>query len=417
MQKKIFYGWYILIAAMFMTAVGGGVVGSLSIFLGPLAKANNFTRAQVTPMISFYYMGSVIGSFLLARFINKANLKHAVLFAGLSQATAIFFLSRTNALPLLYILTFIIGISVVSVSVLPVPMLVTNWFQAKKGLAMGSSVAGLGLGSIIFAPVLNMIQSKLGYQTSFIFWSILVAILAVIISLIIYTKPEEKGLKPYGLNEGDPAIEAGKAKKALPLEQNLNLSQAMKTPTFFYIILFMFGTCIPQMTDVSNTPSYLISVGFTPLELSKTVLLFGLCSMGGKVLLGHLFDKLGLLKGALVGFCLGSIGLSALIFIQVSHKLVLFPIIFNGVGLNFNLILLGLFVAQYYGTKHYGTIYSVFYTIFACMSALFIFISGILIDKFGYQQTYIYAFMTLAVGFIACFMTIKNKKSWITEEA
>lgn len=414
-MKKVFYGWYILIAAMFMTAMGSGVVGSLAIFLRPLAKDNNFTFAQITPMISFYFVGSVVGSFLLAKIVNRSNLKIAVLCAGLLQATATFFLSKTVALPALYSLTFLIGAAVVSVSILPVPMLVTNWFHAKRGLAMGSSIAGLGLGSIIFAPVLNLVLAKFGYETGFVVWSVLIAGITVIVSCIIYTKPEEKGLKPYGLNEGDPEIEAEKSKKALSHEQSLNFSQAIKTPTFWLIILFMFGTCIPQMTELVNTPSYLASIGFSAVDISKSILILGLCSMTCKVLLGHLFDKIGLLKGALVGFTLGSITLMALIFIEKSHYLIIFSTAFAGGGLNFNLILLGLFVAQYFGTKHYATIYSVCYTVFAFMAALFVYISGILIDNFGYRQTYIFSSIALVIGIISCVVVITHKKAWITE--
>ncbi|MDN3020082.1 MFS transporter [Paenibacillus sp. BSR1-1] len=414
MKKKFFYGWIVVFACTVLTALGTGVVSSLAVFLSPMVKAKGYSIAGVSSLISLYFIGTIVGNILLAKLLSKANLKIAVLTAGIIQGILIIAMSKIDSLSILTFITFLIGFIIISVSVLPVPIIITNWFKAKRGTAMGIAMAGVGLGAAIFAPSLNLVISSSGYKSAFVVWGVAVIILAVICGTLIYTRPEDKNLKAYGLNEGDPEVPAEKSLEVQPNSSDgISLGQSFKTSAFWLVIVFVIGTSIPQMIDVVQTPSYLTDIGVSNVQLSQILFAFGICSMLGKMTIGYLFDKFGLSKGCMAGFTLGAITLVSLVLLGKSLGLVYLYILFGGAGLNFNFVALPIFTSKFFGTKHYATIYSGLYAFFMFLSSILGTVSGVLVEKFGYSSSYLIGFIFLVVAIFACISLLKVKKPWL----
>ena len=115
----------------------------------------------------------------------------------------------------------------------------------------------------------------------------------------------------------------------------------------------------------------------------------------------------------MAGFTIGAITLVSLVLLGKSLGLVYLYILFGGAGLNFNFVALPIFTSQFFGTKHYATIYSGLYAFFMFLASILGTVSGVLVEKFGYSSSYLIGFIFLVVAIFACISLLKVKKPWL----
>lgn len=120
-------------------------------------------------------------------------------------------------------------------------MLINNWFEEKRGLATSIAVSGISGGGALLSPLVNRLIKNVGWRTSYRVYALIILALAVIFGFfLIYLKPEDRGMKPYGHKEGDDSIELlnkfidennkdeSKAKLSLDLVQVLDAVESKK---------------------------------------------------------------------------------------------------------------------------------------------------------------------------------------------
>ena len=101
--------------------------------------------------------------------------------------------------PFIYYLGSILaGIAYGAGCIYPVSLLLSNWFHARRGFAIGLSAAGSGVATMLFSPLLSAVVVRFSLQTAFIAQAIFMALCAAIVFLVIRDTPEEKGTLPYG---------------------------------------------------------------------------------------------------------------------------------------------------------------------------------------------------------------------------
>ena len=86
-----------------------------------------------------------------------------------------------------------------------------NWFNRRRGLAMGLAFAGVGLGSITLLPWMQHMIEQTGWRTACTAMGILVLVVLAPINLLLRKRPEDIGLQP----DGDAAPSASSAQADL----------------------------------------------------------------------------------------------------------------------------------------------------------------------------------------------------------
>ncbi len=174
-------------------------------------------------------------------------------------------------------------------------MMLNNWFEEKRGLVMGIVYSSSAAGGFIFSPLVNWLIARFGWQESYLFLGILVAVTAVPISIFVMrARPGDVGLRPYGSSIEDSSAPRG--------ESGLSLGESVRTASFwllggmpFFLSVVSLGVqqhIIPYLTDIGHTPGF----GAAMLALFMGMLVIG------KIALGALSDALGLKKAVLVIF-------------------------------------------------------------------------------------------------------------------
>nr|MDK7249242.1 MFS transporter [Corynebacterium amycolatum] len=75
-----------------------------------------------------------------------------------------------------YLLSIGVGFGYTATTIIPVSMLVNNWFVKSRGTALSLSFAGLGLGGIIFSQLLTWLIGDMGWRMAYLVYAIIMLV-------------------------------------------------------------------------------------------------------------------------------------------------------------------------------------------------------------------------------------------------
>src|SRR6185369_3294716 len=165
-----FYGWWIVVVCAIGLFLGAPVlVFSFSVFFKSLVADFHASRAEVSFAFSLLnFVGAlwlpVIGM-LIDRFGAKRVILPSVLLYGLVLIVALWVRS---SLWQLYLLFALLGITFTS-GAAPVPygVVISHWFNRRRGLALSLSMMGIGIGSIAVPIFAQRLIAMFGWRIAF----------------------------------------------------------------------------------------------------------------------------------------------------------------------------------------------------------------------------------------------------------
>ncbi|MGH9453659.1 MAG: MFS transporter, partial [Terriglobia bacterium] len=230
----------------------------------------------------------------------------------------------------------------------PNQVLITSWFTAKRGRAMGYSYLGLGLGGAASPVGINFLIGHFGWRHAFeAVGAIILAILFPVGVWITRSKPAEIGLLPDGSREESSRVGTAGA------DSGEEVRRAARTANFWLIIL----GCALVIGAIGAVIQHLILFLEDQGYSSSTASLFSssmlISSLAGRVLVGYLADRFRK-KNVMALFYL-ALGLSIpLLFLAHQPAFVwAFAIIF-GFAMGADYMLIPLVVAECFGLKALG---------------------------------------------------------------
>ena len=168
-KSKIFYGWWIVLGCIIITSTMVPPIMSLSNkFLIQVTTEMGISRGSFTLANTILQGLGIFISPLVAKKLAGGDMKKIQSFSiiGFALAYASYALAQS---PIhLYISAFFVGIFYLNSTLIPVSMMVTNWFVQKRGLAMSLSMAGIGLGGTIFSPIVTTLLTNYGWRMTYV---------------------------------------------------------------------------------------------------------------------------------------------------------------------------------------------------------------------------------------------------------
>lgn len=303
-KGRLFYGWRIVgLTTLAQLFAVGGTSYIFGIYVEPIAAEFNASRLVVTSGMAVLLLSMALIAPLLGHWLDKHSIRNTMSlgallmgigFACLSQATAIWQLGL--------ILTLFLGLGAAMLGPLPSSKLVTNWFSARRGKALGISTLGTSLGGFLLPPVTAWLILAIGWRGSFICLSIiLVLVVLPIVYFTVIDRPQDMSLPADGeavAVQLEPGLETG-------LEQTPDaaVSIILAHPSFWGI-----GLCIGCMSSagailLTHFAAYSTEFGITLTGAAMVISCYSLAGMVGKLGFGYLadiYDKRLLLRIAIV---------------------------------------------------------------------------------------------------------------------
>ncbi|MEG1504149.1 MAG: MFS transporter [Enterococcus sp.] len=379
-EKKIFYGWIVVLGCVCITATVVPMVMSLAnVYLLSVTEDMAISRSAFTLVNTITQSMGIIFSPIVAKKLATGDLKKIQTIALIAFVGAYFSFSFATAVWQLYLLAIVLGIAYTSSTLIPVSMMITNWFEEKRGLAMSIAMAGIGLGGFIFSPVLSYLLTTFGWRASYRIMAVLLLAITIPISLFVLKKsPSEMGLQAYG------ATKKAEQMTHEEKESALTVNQLIRQPVFLMLVFGIFCNGLLNSGSLGQFPPALEEMHGVVVK-SSIISLYSLVGIFGKLILGWIDDRFGTVKSAIFG-C----GFMTLAFILLlnGHQLVMIYLMAFcfGLGTPIGTVSPPLITARIYGRKHYAEVYGIISSISQVGLTLGSLIIASIYDKTGSYQ-------------------------------
>lgn len=363
----IFYGWWIVLASMSVLVVGSGFYWQgFGVFFLSLQEEFSTNRAALSGAIALSQleggMLGPVGGYLVDRF----GPRRMITFGAIIMGSGFILMSQVNSLLMFYVV--FLGVISVGMSVgIRVPALVApaNWFIRRRGLAIGISLTGSGLGGI-FIPVLGLLIVNFGWRTTAIVAGITIWFLVLPLARIMRTRPEDHGMLPDGDRpDARPAPSVGGAPgdeaKPAPttpahLDGDFTLRMAMRMPVFWFLAI-AFGLRQFAVGAISlHVVPFLVDTGRSLEVASFMLAATTLTSVFGRLGFGWLADRFP--PRYIMAISMVMVGLGAIILANVTEgwTLLVLYIVVYAIGWGGGAVTMNATRGAYFGRRAFGTI-------------------------------------------------------------
>jgi MFS family permease len=366
--------WRNVAAAFLSTFVVFGVAYSFGTFFEPMAEdfgAGSGAISLVFAITSFAYfiLGPVTGPL-----VDRFGPRPVLLGGALALGTGLTLTSMVEQLWLGYV-TYGLGVGIaVACGYVPMVAVVGAWFDRGRGTALGIAVAGIGVGTLVVAPLAASQIGRFGWRTTYLQFA-LVGTVLLVIAASLATKPPVRF-------DGAPR----------------RLRTAARSPAFAALYGSMLLMSIALFVPFVFLPPYAVANGASSVAAGTLVGLIGIASVVGRLGLGVVADRFGRIR--VYRLCFVAMAASFSIWLVAADYpwLVVFALVF-GVGYGGFIALNPAVVAEAFGVIGLGAIVGMLYTSAGIGSLIGPPLAGVIIDATGtYTWAIVGAMMAAAAA-------------------
>ena len=199
MRLPFFYGW-VIVGVVFVTmGVGVNARTAFSLLFPPILDEFGWERGVTAGAFSFGFLVSAMLSPSLGRLMDRRG-PRVVLEMGIGLMAAGLMLATLVREPwhLYATLGVMVGGGSVCLGYTGQALFLPNWFVRRRGLAMSLAFSGVGVGSIIILPWVQVLIARSGWRAACWALAILMLVLLAPLNLLLRRRPEDLGLEPDG---------------------------------------------------------------------------------------------------------------------------------------------------------------------------------------------------------------------------
>jgi MFS family permease len=247
------------------------------------------------------------------------------LFAGLSLLLT----SQANSLWQLFIVySFLLAIGTGGVYVVRTSI-ITRWFVKKRGLAIGISTSGSGLGTVIMAPFATYLIGNFGWRMASIVMGLIAWLSIIPMAMLLRKEPDEMGLMPDGAEPNEGRTRGSDLMEGGIRPAGFSLSQAFQTRNFWCLGFswLLFSSCVSMI--LTHIVPHSTDIGISAMKAATILSLISAVSILGRLLVGRISDRMGRKMTAIVCVLLLAVAMIWLIWSKDLWMFYLFAVVFG----------------------------------------------------------------------------------------
>jgi MFS family permease len=298
-----------------MVAMAFGAIGTVAVFLEPLAAEFGWPRAEVSAAYSVATVATGLGGIAMGYFADRVPVRRVALFGALVPGLAFAFLAELQSALGLYVLHALMGLVGIGAIMAPLNSLASLWLARNPGLAIGIVSAGGAAGQGLVPYFARHLILTEGWRQAYLILGVLFISVMVPLALLLRDAPHRQAVRP--------ATPGGlSATRLLAL---LSLAAAL--------------CCVCMATPLVHVVTLGSDRGLAGREAAGLLAVMMVAGMAGRIAFGRIADRAGSLRTYLAA----SAGQTLLAFlfpyagsaVQLYALSALFGLVFSGAMTSF----------------------------------------------------------------------------------
>jgi MFS family permease len=383
-RSGFFYGWWIVVVCAIGLFLGAPLlVFSFSVFFKSLVVDFHASRAEVSFAFSlFNFVGAiwlpVVGT-LIDRFGAKRVILPSAVLYGLVLIVALWV---GSSLWQLYLLFALMGITVTS-GVAPVPygVIISHWFNRRRGLALSLAMMGIGIGSIVVPIFAQRLITTFGWRGAFAIFGALVLLIPLpILKVFLVNDPGQRGLGP----DGDEKAQDSPLRAAR--KQGMSWSAIWRDPYYWTMICIFSLAGASVHGAVLHMASIFTDRGVSAERAAIATSLVGAAVMLGRLGAGYLLDRIFAPRVAILLYGAGVLGIGIL-WTGNTGILALAGAFLAGGSMGAEVEVMGYMISRYFGLAAFGSSFGNAFAAFMISGSAGVLLMGAGYDRFHSYRT------------------------------
>ena len=393
LKNRFFYGWLIVGAGFLISCMGFGARYSFGIFLKSLEADFGVSRGATSSIFSVYMLICSFVTILGGWASDRYGPRKVGLFMGTFTGLSLLMTSLTTDVWQLFI-TYSLLLSLGTGAIYTVVNTTSSrWFVRKRGLVVGITSSGGGLGIIAVAPLATFLISNFAWRTAFIVLGLLSWSLMAASSLILRKEPSDMGLFPDGIKPDPSQADIRKSEGGVK-PGDLTLRKAFHMSHFWMIgAIWVLMSLSLHMILVHLVP-HTVDMGISAMDAAFLLSLIGFFNILGRLVIGRLSDAMDRKR---LGTVCGFIQFLSFVWLLYAHDLwmlysfaIVYGFLWGGVS-----IIITTQIGDIFGVGSLGTIMGVMNAGWSLGAAIGPVMGGVIFDFSGHYFT---AFVAGAVA-------------------
>jgi MFS family permease len=329
-----------LFAAVFL--VGGSGYNTVPVFLPVLVKQFGWSRARVSMLPSVLAASAGLGYVIVGWLLDRVAARYVMVLGALIAGLAFIGASRANSFAPMIVAYALLGLGISGATLIPASFVVANWFEARRGLAMGIVAAGASAGGMLMTVFAVHTIGRWGWRVTYIGLALpIFLILVPLLVSVVRNRPAES--HTHSVSPSGAELEG------------FETGEALRTRSFWMIMVAQFCFSLSVSGVVVHLVAYLIEVGYSAGSAALIMgFIFGL-NAAGKICIGSFADAVGARMALFANFLLEAIALLLALRVRNVAVLVIFVPILGSV-LGAPIALVPLLIAESTGLKRFGSV-------------------------------------------------------------
>ena len=313
-RMPFFYGWVIVVIALFTTFFGIGLTWAASIFAIPMKEDLGWGNSAFFFALSLRgWTGIVVAPFVGPYMDREHGIRMLALLGGLTNVASLLLISFVQS-ELQFVLLFGVVGGIAQSLQMGATVIIPKWFVRRRGMAVSLASAGGGLAAFVLPAILVAIDHALGWRSGWLVLALLAFVFSAFPAIFLRREPEDVGLLPDGdgRRPEDPVMPPQRT------EASFTRTEAMHTRTFWILTVAVAFGALAANGMPANLTNLFVDRGMD-LDTAATALVFyGVASIGAKFFWGWLANRFELRFVLLLLTAYGALAIPAILLVPSS---------------------------------------------------------------------------------------------------
>lgn len=329
--SRVHPAWIVLGGLTVSMLAASGIRAVFGVYIKPMETEFGWSRGALSgaAAISLLLLGAA-GPFW-GRFADRLGPRRTIGIALAVLGVGAIGSAFVQQLWHLYVASSLMALGAGGAALTTGSTVITRWFEARRGLAMGLAGGAMSAGQLVVIPLAMGLTLAFGWRTSFLWLGAGLFLLVLPLAVaLIRNDPEERGLAPFGAT-GQPQTSAEIA--AAQRAGRVGFTEAARVPQFWLLMatFFVCGYTSNGMVLTHFMP-HALEHDFTEVQASTALGVMGAMNILGTIASGWICDRFGRRGPLAFYYFMRGLSLIFLLYVWNAPSLHVWAAVF---GLNF----------------------------------------------------------------------------------